>query len=95
MVLDDPGGGMPARSGGDAGDARFGLEFDDDRAEETDAPARPLLAVGGVARHRIGDQAVHQPVPAAAGLEIGAAPRLRVDRVDAYRPDGEVAAHAR
>src|SRR5690606_20020169 len=69
-------------------------DLNDDGAEYADAPARALLAVFFVARHRVGDQRVHKPVLRVARLEVGAGRVGRLDVVDSQVADAEGGAHA-
>ena len=73
MVLDQPARRHSARTRGHTDRTILGLDLDHDGPKGANAPAGAFLAVFGIARHRVGNQAVNQPMRRATLLEIGAA----------------------
>src|SRR6185312_4105963 len=82
---------MSQAAGRDAQHAAGGFDLDDNRSKHADAPARAFFAVLGIARHRVGDQAVDQPM-ALVLLEV-VARALAVDEINPEVGDGEFRGH--
>ena len=74
MLLDQPAGRRAAEAGGEADAALVVLDLDQDRAQHVDAPAQPRRLVGRIARHRVGDQRVDDPVAALLAVIVAAVP---------------------